>query len=89
MVNIVIAHGYYILEWFLWSFRKHSIEECVFITVLPYALFQWKGESQYFKQRKTSSRKINMSSFYTHREQSEKGSFSRFQEAINKEGTFA
>ena len=44
-----------------------------------------KGKCQYFKHRKTISRKINMSSFYTPREQSEKGRFCRFQEAIKKE----
>ena len=44
-----------------------------------------RGKCQYFKHRKTASRELNRSSFYTPREQSERKSFCRFQEAIKKE----
>ena len=64
--------------------RRHSIEDWVFITVLPYAMVHW-GKPQHFNHGKTSSRKVNRSSFYTPREQSERKSFCRFSEAIKKE----
>ena len=80
-------------------FKKHLYPQITFESGIPATFYRRmrfhycfticsvsmdRGKCQYFKHKKASPRKTNMYFFYTLREQSERKSFCRFQEAIRK-----